>query len=417
VKRRRGLLDEPKETIQDIVSAYQRNIGTPFANVVGPFSRGLLGLERPDYGEEQAYRTGQAIGNMPAVSAPVGAVKAALQAPELFSAIGAIAPKGAKKVREAIAGQQINQPGSVGFDPRFDPRAKEQQRLSELKTSVEAKPIQDVPAVDLSNYVNRPFITSMSDRTAGGGLLTSINDVLLKRPVELQGGQDFMFYNPMVWASAKGPVNQIMKSAEIVKEVTGQDPLYIPWRMAPTGGDFATFTGETMLSFAESALGKGQKKSMDKKIKEIIPSWPGLDASNSLEVYRNTPDAKRKQVKQMLDVEFRDLGGLGVGEARLAVADPKQLQGFDTQIMNVGQVFTDQPVIQKSGHYSYPYGVPGEGIGRINKDIGIFELLPNVVEARNIADPRRPAQTDVRALQMKPYAGLLTEELLKRLGY
>ena len=172
-----------------------------------------------------------------------------------------------------------------------------------------------------------------------------------------------------------------------------------------------------MLSFAESALGKGQKKSMDKKIKEIIPSWPGLDASNSLEVYRNTPDAKRKQVKQMLDVEFRDLGGLGVGEARLAVADPKQLQGFDTQIMNVGQVFTDQPVIQKSGHYSYPYGVPGEGIGRINKDIGIFELLPNVVEARNIADPRRPAQTDVRALQMKPYAGLLTEELLKRLGY
>ena len=93
MKRRKGLLDEPKETLQDMIAAYQRNIGEPFANVVGPFSRGLLGLEKPVYGEEQAYRTGQAIGNMPAVNAPVGAVKAAMQTPELFSALGVIAPR------------------------------------------------------------------------------------------------------------------------------------------------------------------------------------------------------------------------------------------------------------------------------------------------------------------------------------
>lgn len=87
--------------------AYQQNIGQPFANVAGPFGRGLLGLERPEYGEEQAYRAGQAIGNMPAVSAPVGAFKAAMQAPELLAAIGAIAPKGARKVAEAIAEARI----------------------------------------------------------------------------------------------------------------------------------------------------------------------------------------------------------------------------------------------------------------------------------------------------------------------
>ena len=416
MKRRKGLLDEPKETLQDMIAAYQRNIGEPFANVVGPFSRGLLGLEKPVYGEEQAYRTGQAIGNMPAVNVPVGAVKAAMQTPELFSALGVIAPKGLKKIREVIPGE-VNKPGASGFDPRFDPRAKEQQRLAELKTTIEPTANLNVPTVNLANYEGYPFITSMADRSAAGGLLTSINDIPLKRPVELQGGQDFMFVNPMAWASGKGPVGQIMRSSEIVKEVTGKDPLYIPWRMAPTGGDFATFTGETMLSFAESALGKTQKKAIDKKIKQIVPTWPGLDATNSLEVYRNTPDAQRKQIKNMLDVEFRDLGGLGIGEARLAVTDPKQLQGFDTQIMNVGQIRTGSPVIQQSGHYSYPYGVPGEGVGRVDKDIGIFELLPNVVEARGIADPTKPAATDVRALQMKPYAGLLTEELLKRLGY
>jgi len=88
--------------LQQAYQSYQQNIGQPFANIAGPFGRGLLGLERPEYGEEQAYRTGQAFGNAPAVKAPVGAFKAAMQAPELLAAMGAIAPKGARKVAEAL---------------------------------------------------------------------------------------------------------------------------------------------------------------------------------------------------------------------------------------------------------------------------------------------------------------------------
>lgn len=71
--------------LQQAYQSYQENIGQPFANLAGPFGRGLLGLERPEYGEEQAYRTGQAVGNMPAVSAPVGAFKAAAQVPGLLA--------------------------------------------------------------------------------------------------------------------------------------------------------------------------------------------------------------------------------------------------------------------------------------------------------------------------------------------
>jgi hypothetical protein len=77
--------------LRQAYDAYQRNIGQPVANVAGPFGRGLLGLERPEYGEEQAYRTGQAVGNMPAVAAPVGAFKAAAQIPGLLEAAG-VAP-------------------------------------------------------------------------------------------------------------------------------------------------------------------------------------------------------------------------------------------------------------------------------------------------------------------------------------
>lgn len=69
-----------------LVGAYQKYIGQPFANVAGPFARGLLGLEKPEYGEEQAYRTGQALSNMPGAGAPAGILKAATQAPEALKA-------------------------------------------------------------------------------------------------------------------------------------------------------------------------------------------------------------------------------------------------------------------------------------------------------------------------------------------
>jgi hypothetical protein len=258
----------------------------------------------------------------------------------------------------------------------------------------------------------------MSDRTAAGGVLTGINDVSLIRPVGLLGGGDYMFTNPgQVWASAKGPVNQIMNNAQVLREVTGLDPLFIPWRMAPSGGDFAKFTGETMLAYAESALPKSVKKDVDKAIKKIAPDWKGIDSAESIDQYRALPDAKRKQIKQTLDVEFRDLGGLGIGQARLAVTDPKQYGGSDAQIMNIGRIFADKPIVEASGHSSYPRGVPGEGIGRVDRDINIFQLLPKVVQERGIPSAAAPRQTDIRALQMKPYAGILDEQTLRLLGY
>jgi hypothetical protein len=76
--------------LQQAYQSYQENIGQPFANIAGPFGRGLLGLDRPEYGEEQAYRTGQALGNMPGLNAPAGLLKAATQAPEVLKAAQAL---------------------------------------------------------------------------------------------------------------------------------------------------------------------------------------------------------------------------------------------------------------------------------------------------------------------------------------
>ena len=128
------------------------------------------------------------------------------------------------------------------FDPRFDKRVGEQEKLRNLQVGKElTNDPNAVPTIMLSDLEGQDFITSMSDRTEAHGTLLDINGVPLNRPVQQRGGQGFMFDNPgLVWASGTNPVNQIMDAAR------GQRVNYMPWGMAPTGGDFATSTGETM---------------------------------------------------------------------------------------------------------------------------------------------------------------------------
>ena len=303
------------------------------------------------------------------------------------------------------------------YDIRFDPRVEEQERLKALVPNVESRGTVNPPEVSIAEFEGRPFITSMSDRTAAGGLLRGVNDVEFRRPVNLQGGQDFMFENPgMVWASGKKPTEDIMELAREIKSATGEDPLYIPWRMAPTGGDFASMTGETMLNYADVSLSKTARKAADAEIAKFIPNWAGIGTEESIRQFRGAKDTVRKAIKKKLDVKFRNEGGLNIGEARLAVTDPRQYTAPGSGIQNIGIIRPDEPLVMQSGHPAYPYGVPGEGIGRVKEDVRIFELLDDAAKARGIANPRQPSRPDTRSLEMKPYAGRITPEILKRLG-
>jgi hypothetical protein len=190
----------------------------------------------------------------------------------------------------------------------------------------------------------------------------------------------------------------------------------MPYRMAPTGGDFAQMTGETMLSYADAAMGKMQKKNFDRSIKKFIPDWAGVSDPTSVAQFRDAPDAKRKAIKAMMDRDFRNEGGLNIGSARLAVSDPAQLAAQEGGVQNVGEIFAGN-ALQRSTHPAYPGGVPGQGLGTLAEDRNIFELLPGVVKARGIPDPKNPRPSDLRAMQMRPYAGIITNELLKNLGY
>jgi hypothetical protein len=377
------------------------------------------------YGSQAGYEQGEPLA-LPIAVASMGAPfaapaakalapKAASMAEDYLAKIGGvqyIAPQN-KALADAIRKTNIGE-----FDPRFDPRVLEKQKISETVPVVEQTNKTPIPRVSLADFEGRPFITSMSDRTAAGGDLLGVNDVMFKRPVHLYGGQDYMFNAPnQVWASAQQAVSPITKNAEMLKEITGQNPLYIPWRMAPTSGDFAHMTGESMLGYAEAAMSRGDKKQLNTAIKDLIPNWKGVDNAESIAQYRAAPKVVRDSIMQIMDRDFRNAGSLNIGQARLSVTDPRQINAAEGGIQNVGEIFAGQPMIMKSGHPSYPRGVAGQGLGTLEREHNIFELLPNVVKERNIASPTAPAQTDLRALQMKPYAGIITADLLRKLGY
>ena len=313
---------------------------------------------------------------------------------------------------------QAGRSGFGAFDPRYDPRVLEQARMQAMTRDVQLNPNAKNPqTISLTSLAGMPFITSMADRTAAGGSLLGIDNVQFNRPVGLLGGQDFMFNNPgLVWSSGNAPANALMKYAAEVKSATGQNPIYLPYRMAPTGGDFAQMTGETMLAYADAAMGSRQKNRLDKSIKKFIPTWSGVSDPASVQQFRAAPDKKRKAIKAMMDRDFRNEGGLNIGSARLAVSDPMQLAAQEGGLQNVGEIFAGSPLIQ-STHPAYPGGVPGRGIGTLAEDINVFQLLPDVVKARGIPDPMNPRPRDLRAMQMHPYAGIITDELLKGLGY
>jgi len=354
-----------------------------------------------------------------------------LDSPELLKAEGG-------EIRKFSKGGILDLIVKGDFDPRFDPRVKEQDMLRNLEAEIiGSNQTQPMPRLALSELEGEDFVTSMTDRTRAGGDVKSINRVQLVDPVYLPGGQDFMFNNPSaVWASAEKPSREILELARELKSESGKDPLYIPWRMAPTGGDFSTTTGELMLGYAAANMTKSTKKALDKAIRDYrtkgsmvkgnrvgagrkIEGWKGIDDPSAVQVWRNTPDAVRKELMNMMDVQFRNKGGLSIGAARLINADPKQLTARDAGIQNVGRIFADIDIFD-SAHPSYPFAVPGGGVGVLENASAatVFDLLPKAKfgdAQKKVKDPANPTAQEIRALQMKPYGGTITEDILRRM--
>ena len=177
-------------------------------------------------------------------------------------------------------------------------KTKDFPRLQASPVKTERFSVAPRPSkVSLGDYEGRPFIISMADRSAAGDRITGIGNTDLNLPVDLQGGQDFMFSpttGGLVWASEASPVSNIMNLARRLYDKTGEKPLYLPFRMGGEGSDFATMTGETMMSYADAALGKSDKSDMNRLIKKYIPDFAGISDPEGYRQFADLTGAKRR---------------------------------------------------------------------------------------------------------------------------
>lgn len=308
------------------------------------------------------------------------------------------------------------------FDPRMGKqvgggiRKEDVESATGTRVVVEDAPVIDAPPIDLRDFEGRGIMTTMSDRTAGGGILSQIDDVRLNRPVDLQGGQNYMFLNPgSVWASADDVVAKMQREAARLRAATGKDPLYAPWMMSPTGKDFSTMPGDAMLSYIDSTASKKLKNQLTQDIRQVIPQWKGFDG-DWYEQFSQMSGDQRKAIQRILDVRRAETG-IGSGKARVAVTDPDQLTGRDGRLINIGEVGAGQA--GRSGHRTYPSTLPGQGIGRVEKDdILVTQLFPETIDKsgnlRRTADPNNPQRPDLRSFEVRPIGGIIDERMLRR---
>lgn len=328
------------------------------------------------------------------------------------AAVSSLEPKGDPTFRVRPA--EVSRP-----ELRIEPRKKEAAKVSNLE--VELAPRNAVSPQNISIYdlEGKPFITSMSDLSAAGDDIVGVNDVALREPMRRMGGQDYMFNNPgSVWASDLGPAGQHLDLARRLKAATGEDPVFLPWSMGPTSIDFSHMPRELMLRYAADAMNAKERRGLSKDIQAVLPDFKSVEDPTSVEVFREATGKSRGALNRLLD-QYRDRGGLGLGEARWATTDLEQVGAPLTSLRNVGKI-ESAAGLEPSVHPSYRTSIPGEGVGRLREPVGALELLPDLMRDAELSDPFGfpvgvvpGVKSPLRSLQMGPKGGVITEDMLR----
>tara|TARA_R100000951_G_scaffold86344_2_gene74052 strand:- start:775 stop:2208 length:1434 start_codon:yes stop_codon:yes gene_type:complete len=338
------------------------------------------------------------------------------------------------------------------IDPRYDETKIGQKAIKDMRVRSDVTGSSIGPEVSIFDYEGHPAIFTQSDRLDAARGITGINDINFKEKVDVPGGQGYMLNNlDKVWASEEGPAQQIIDLSNYLYRETGKQPILLPWRMAPTGGDHAHATGQTLLAYAQTALGKSDKKKFDSFMKSmrstkkqgnqlLFPDWPGLDSTKLMDYYNNSTSKARKRMIELMGGAVgrnKPLEGMDVlraGQARAAVSDPSQLNAVEGGLQNLGLITTNRNLVGNTGNTTYGSGVLGQGVGTLKpnqRNITVFDMEPPAMlitdannnpikglgkqEVRTLADYKGTG-SPYRPFQMKPYGTILDDKKLKKLS-
>jgi hypothetical protein len=304
------------------------------------------------------------------------------------------------------------------------PRAKDQARLETTDPVVEPREgLQERRMINLEDYIGRPFLNVQYDPSRTG-TLTNIQGAPLRTPVDLTGGQDYMrgIEPGRLTASGTSVLKKIDLARRALKTKYGEDPLFIPSGMQKTGGDFNHMQVAAMAEYAASNMPADTFRKMAQEVKDRT----GIDISDPSyipDLSKVTGDT-RKAAQAIMD-NYRNQGGISVGEARLATHDPDQVNDdfLNSPSMNMG-ILSDSSDIISSRHGTYPASNLGEYEGTFAQRFPVMALDParlkeivsggpGLMTSRSV-DINNVQPSDIRSMSMAPVGGILTEESVMR---
>ena len=265
----------------------------------------------------------------------------------------------------------------------------DQPRLLDLDVTRERwSPEPERETLSFQDLVNRPYMTGMSDLTPSGTTITRIGRTDLDIPVREHGGQDYMFDNPFAWAVSTPTMgSNFMNTARRLKREYGVNPIWLPWRMRGSGSDFSKTTGETMMSYANSALGLDARNAMDRFIKEnYIPDFAGIGNPRGYLQFGELKGPQRKAAQVGLGDIFEQEGALSLPITRALITDPNQINRRNFTLQNVAEIDPDAGIVIAARNPTYHYNASGRVLGTLDEDLqdrlNVAELIEPTLRDR-----------------------------------
>ena len=382
-------------------------------------SRGYRGLLTDNMADPSQGRSGSALSFY---RQPVTSLDTASQ-------LGGIPPTpDPKYIQEKPAIQSLG--GDLNIDPRmFNAgsgsnsgvgRSRDIDRIRNLRVGYEAARVPDRSnIIRLEDFEGTPFIMSMSDRSGALDRVATINGIPIGH--SRRGGMQHMndplnTADEILWRSTEpavtGAKSAMLDMSRELADKYGQNPIFLPTTMSPTGGDFSSQVGTPLLKYNRGKLSSADLDEMDKDISSIMPEWKGIRSNDPFTSFYQTSGDTRKAILDMLDKKYSLRGGLTIGEARMLATDTDLLNMPDGSITMAGEIYPDRGYTMNPDYDVYPASVYGRPLGRFDKPYQMFEFLPEIAKEKGF-DPMIPPRSALRKIETGNLGGVITEDIIR----
>jgi hypothetical protein len=284
--------------------------------------------------------------------------------------------------------------------------------------------IQDAPSITMHDLVGRKVFPAFADLTSGGRIYKGIDSSEIAVPIETHGGPEWPLIQPEkvgeetnVWSNQGAGVSTTKTNRAnegAVMLVTAMDK-----NAHISNTEVANAIISTNVAYArDQRLNKLQIKSLDARIRQEMPDFPGIQSPeingyvSKLPFQGNNSRARLAQILSQKEAE--DLGAANVQRILDEMRSPSYEGARIGEAVLAIELTPGAPVVKlgESGsmtHPSYQYAVRGRVIGRLERPMSLEMIYKDYLNARRAAGA--PESGDRRSIALAMPTQLITKEI------